>query len=273
MGGVRVYDDYAHHPTEVTAQLKAARAVAGSGRLVVAFQPHLYSRTQEFAEGFGAALGLADEVVVMDVYGAREDPVPGVTGALVADAVPLPAGPGALRAVVVGGRPGAGRAGPARATWCSPWAPVTCRWSGPRCWRRCGPPEAAEEPARAGPAGEPDRHRRRGTAPGGRGGRPSAVRRGGDPARPRRRGRARRRRRAGAAGRRRSPALGGRRLAAAGQPAARREHGAGGRRRLAARRPGAGDRRHRRPGRRCCGSTSTPPGPGSPGCPRSPRSR
>ena len=61
-----------------------------SGRLVVAFQPHLYSRTQEFAEGFGAALGLADEVVVMDVYGAREDPVPGVTGALVADVVPLP---------------------------------------------------------------------------------------------------------------------------------------------------------------------------------------
>ena len=92
VGGVRVYDDYAHHPTEVTAQLTAARAVAGSGRLVVAFQPHLYSRTQEFAEGFGAALGLADEVVVMDIYGAREDPVPGVTGAMVADAVPLPPG-------------------------------------------------------------------------------------------------------------------------------------------------------------------------------------
>jgi UDP-N-acetylmuramate--alanine ligase len=92
VGGVRVYDDYAHHPTEVTAQLKAARAVAGDGRLVVAFQPHLYSRTQEFAEGFGQALGLADDVVVMDVYGAREDPVPGVTGAMVADAVPLPPG-------------------------------------------------------------------------------------------------------------------------------------------------------------------------------------
>ena len=90
--GVRVYDDYAHHPTEVDAQLRAARAVAGDGRLVVLFQPHLYSRTAEFAEGFGVALGLADEVVVMDVYGAREDPVPGVTGALVAEAVPLPAG-------------------------------------------------------------------------------------------------------------------------------------------------------------------------------------
>src|SRR3712207_9177151 len=86
----RVYDDYAHHPTEVATQLRAARAVAGEPRLVVAFQPHLYSRTREFAEAFGAALGLADEVVVMDVYGAREDPVPGVTGAMVADAVPLP---------------------------------------------------------------------------------------------------------------------------------------------------------------------------------------
>jgi UDP-N-acetylmuramate--alanine ligase len=90
VGGVRVYDDYAHHPTEVRAQLTAARAVAGDGRLVVVFQPHLYSRTREFADGFGDALGLADEVVVMDVYGAREDPVPGVTGAMVADAVPLP---------------------------------------------------------------------------------------------------------------------------------------------------------------------------------------
>ncbi|GGP48908.1 UDP-N-acetylmuramate--L-alanine ligase [Saccharothrix coeruleofusca] len=90
--GVRVYDDYAHHPTEVAAQLTAARPVAGEGRLVVVFQPHLYSRTRLFAEEFGKALGLADEVVVLDVYGAREDPEPGVTGALVAEAVPLEAG-------------------------------------------------------------------------------------------------------------------------------------------------------------------------------------
>ncbi|GAC1440399.1 MAG: UDP-N-acetylmuramate--L-alanine ligase [Mycobacteriales bacterium] len=88
-GGVRVYDDYAHHPTEVAAQLLAARDVVGGGRLIVAFQPHMYSRTQAFADDFGRALGAADEVVVMDVYGAREDPVPGVTGALVADAIPL----------------------------------------------------------------------------------------------------------------------------------------------------------------------------------------
>jgi UDP-N-acetylmuramate--alanine ligase len=90
--GVAVYDDYAHHPSKVAAQLRAARDVlAGRGRLVVAFQPHLYSRTREFAEAFGAALGLADEVVVLQVYGAREDPEPGVSGALVADAVTLPA--------------------------------------------------------------------------------------------------------------------------------------------------------------------------------------
>jgi UDP-N-acetylmuramate--alanine ligase len=88
--GVRVYDDYAHHPTEVSATLAAARAVAGDGRVVVVFQPHLFSRTRIFAEQFGAALGVADEVIVMDVYAAREDPEPGVTGALVAAAVPLP---------------------------------------------------------------------------------------------------------------------------------------------------------------------------------------
>jgi UDP-N-acetylmuramate--alanine ligase len=89
--GVRVYDDYAHHPTEVEAQLRAARPVVGGGRLIVVFQPHLFSRTAAFAEEFAAALGLADEVVLLDVYGAREDPQPGISGALISDAVPLPA--------------------------------------------------------------------------------------------------------------------------------------------------------------------------------------
>jgi len=87
-GGVRVLDTYAHHPTELAADLRAARAIAGGGRVVAVFQPHLYSRTRIFAGEFGAALGLADEVVVLDVYAAREDPEPGVTGRLVADAVP-----------------------------------------------------------------------------------------------------------------------------------------------------------------------------------------
>ncbi|MBB1156430.1 UDP-N-acetylmuramate--L-alanine ligase [Amycolatopsis dendrobii] len=86
-GDVRVYDDYAHHPTEVAAQLRAVRTAAGSGRVVVVFQPHLYSRTQTFAAEFAEALSLADEVVVLDVFGAREEPVPGVTGALIADRV------------------------------------------------------------------------------------------------------------------------------------------------------------------------------------------
>lgn len=90
--GVRVYDDYAHHPTEVAAQIAAARPVAGDGKLVVVFQPHLYSRTRLFAEEFAAALGLADAVVVLDVYGAREQPEPGVTGALVSGLVSLDVG-------------------------------------------------------------------------------------------------------------------------------------------------------------------------------------
>ncbi|MDI2028354.1 UDP-N-acetylmuramate--L-alanine ligase [Saccharopolyspora sp. TS4A08] len=90
VNGIRVYDDYAHHPTEVAAQLRAARPVAGAGRVVVVFQPHLFSRTATFAAEFAEALGLADEVVVLDVYGAREDPQPGVTGKLISDAIPLP---------------------------------------------------------------------------------------------------------------------------------------------------------------------------------------
>jgi UDP-N-acetylmuramate--alanine ligase len=90
--GIRVYDDYAHHPTELAAVLRAAREVVGEGRLVAAFQPHRYSRTAAFGEQMGLALGLADRVVVMDVYAAGEDPIPGVTGASVAAAVPLPAG-------------------------------------------------------------------------------------------------------------------------------------------------------------------------------------
>jgi len=89
--GVRVFDDYAHHPSEVAAVLRAARPVAGAGRVVAVFQPHLYSRTRIFAADFAAALGLADEVVVMDVFAAREDPEPGVSGELIAAAVPLPA--------------------------------------------------------------------------------------------------------------------------------------------------------------------------------------
>jgi UDP-N-acetylmuramate--alanine ligase len=84
--GVSVYDDYAHHPTEVAAALDAARTVVGEGRILAVHQPHLYSRTQAFAGEFAAVLeSHADHTVVLDVDGAREDPVPGVTGELVTD--------------------------------------------------------------------------------------------------------------------------------------------------------------------------------------------
>ena len=84
-GGVTVVDDYAHHPTEVAASLAAAR-LGGWKRVVAVFQPHLYSRTRLFADEFGRALAAADLLVVADVYAAREDPEPGVDGALVAGA-------------------------------------------------------------------------------------------------------------------------------------------------------------------------------------------
>lgn len=92
--GIRVYDDYAHHPTEIRAALTAARratsagneATGLSGRLIACFQPHLYSRTIDFADEFGEVMTLADVAVINDICGAREDPVPGVTGELVVDA-------------------------------------------------------------------------------------------------------------------------------------------------------------------------------------------
>ena len=90
---VRVFDDYAHHPTEISATLAAVRTVleqSGGGRSLVVFQPHLYSRTKAFAAEFGRALDAADEVFVLDVYGAREKPLAGVSGASVAEHVSVP---------------------------------------------------------------------------------------------------------------------------------------------------------------------------------------
>jgi UDP-N-acetylmuramate--alanine ligase len=91
--GARVYDDYAHHPTEVRAALEAARTLEPK-RLIACFQPHLYSRTRKLAREFGRALALADVVVVMDVYPAREraEDFPGVSGLLVAAAAADAAG-------------------------------------------------------------------------------------------------------------------------------------------------------------------------------------
>lgn len=81
--GVSVYDDFAHHPTEVSAALEGARAVVGDGKLITVFQPHLYSRTRLFAKEFAEVLAASDEVVLLDIYAAREDPEPGVTGELI----------------------------------------------------------------------------------------------------------------------------------------------------------------------------------------------
>jgi UDP-N-acetylmuramate--alanine ligase len=112
--GARVYDDYAHHPTEVRATLAAAREL-GPRRLIAAFQPHLYSRTKALAAEFGDALAAADEIAVLDVYPAREQPVgplEGVSGRMVAEAA-------ADRA---GGRP----------VWWLPDAESAARALGPR---------------------------------------------------------------------------------------------------------------------------------------------
>lgn len=91
-GGVTVIDDYAHHPTEVAALMRAARD-GGVGRMVVLFQPALFTRTQMHAQAFGRALSVADaDVVLAPVHGDREDPIPGVTSASIAPHVSLPAG-------------------------------------------------------------------------------------------------------------------------------------------------------------------------------------
>jgi UDP-N-acetylmuramate--alanine ligase len=88
--GVRVYDDYAHHPTEIAATLSAMREQVGDGRLVVAFQAHHYYRTALFVKEFGEALGIADEVVVLEVFAPGEEPIPGASGVAMASHVPLP---------------------------------------------------------------------------------------------------------------------------------------------------------------------------------------
>ena len=85
--GVEVVDDYAHHPTEVAATLAAARHAFPQRRIVLAFQPHLYSRTRDLQAEFAEALSAADALFLCDIYGAREAPEPGVTSALIGDRV------------------------------------------------------------------------------------------------------------------------------------------------------------------------------------------
>jgi UDP-N-acetylmuramate--alanine ligase len=90
--GVLVIDDYAHHPTEIRATLSAARAALPGRRLLVAFQPHLYSRTRDFAPEFGAALAQADEIFLTEIYPAREQPIAGVSSSLIEEAIAAAAG-------------------------------------------------------------------------------------------------------------------------------------------------------------------------------------
>lgn len=92
VSGVRVYDDYAHHPTEIEATLRAARDVAAGGRVIVAFQAHHYYRTAMFVREFGEALGLADVAIVLEVFAPGEEPIPGASGHTLAANVPLPEG-------------------------------------------------------------------------------------------------------------------------------------------------------------------------------------
>jgi UDP-N-acetylmuramate--alanine ligase len=87
--GVQIIDSYAHHPTEMTADLEALRGSSGGGGVYVVFQPHLYSRTQELGAEMGQALALADASVVLDIYPAREDPIPGVSSELIIDSARL----------------------------------------------------------------------------------------------------------------------------------------------------------------------------------------
>jgi len=88
----KVYvDDYAHHPREIEAFLRSLRALYPEKKLRVVFQPHLFTRTRDFAEGFSQSLSLADEVVLLDIYPARELPLPGVTAAMLLDAITAPA--------------------------------------------------------------------------------------------------------------------------------------------------------------------------------------
>src|SRR5690606_24570337 len=85
VGGVLVLDDYAHHPTEVAATLEAAAAGFPKRRIVAVFQPHLYSRTRDFQNEFARVFFNADVLVLTEVYGAREQPIPGVNGQMLAD--------------------------------------------------------------------------------------------------------------------------------------------------------------------------------------------
>lgn len=126
--GVQVIDSYAHHPTEMTADLEAIRGAAGDSRILVVFQPHLFSRTQELGKEMGQALALADASVVLDIYPAREDPLPGVTSELII-AAPAPRAPTSPPSTTRAPSPTSSREWPSPVISFSPWARATSRTS------------------------------------------------------------------------------------------------------------------------------------------------
>lgn len=110
INGIRVVDDYGHHPTEIEVTLTAARRFAGDGRIIVIFQPHRYSRTKAFIDNFAAALDLADEVIVLEIYAASEKPIAGVSSAAIVEKMSrgkfIPNFMAAVESVVKSAKPG-----------------------------------------------------------------------------------------------------------------------------------------------------------------------
>ena len=145
-GGVRVYDDYAHHPTEIAAVLHGGpRGRRRDGRLIAVFQPGTYSRTQTFAAEFAQALALADIAVVLDIFPAREEPIPGITGATITELIAAAGRAGRLRAELRAPRRRGSPRSPGPATSSSRWASATCTCCAPRSSTRC----SAGEPGRS----------------------------------------------------------------------------------------------------------------------------
>jgi UDP-N-acetylmuramate--alanine ligase len=110
VNGIRVIDDYGHHPTEIEVTLNAARRFAGDGRLIVVFQPHRYSRTKAFMDNFASTLDLADEVIVLEIYAASEKPIAGISSELIVEKMRhgkfIPNFMDAVEAVVKSAKPG-----------------------------------------------------------------------------------------------------------------------------------------------------------------------
>jgi UDP-N-acetylmuramate--alanine ligase len=110
VNGIRVIDDYGHHPTEIEVTLTAARRFAGDGRLIVVFQPHRYSRTKAFIDNFATTLDLADEVIVLEIYAASEKPIAGISSKAIVEKMThgkfIPNFIDAVEAVVKSAKPG-----------------------------------------------------------------------------------------------------------------------------------------------------------------------